>query len=75
VGGGVAALLVGGSALLIFLRRRRMRREDENLDRLYGLGKLDSVTVSDGSPGFYRGQVPTRPLPPPPMGQIGQMHF
>jgi hypothetical protein len=63
VGGGVAALLIGGSALLLCLRRRRNRREEESLDRLYGLGKLDSVTGSSRSdefPGFYRGQMPTR---------------
>lgn len=72
VGGGVAALLIGGSALLYCVRRRRSRREDRELDRLYGLGKLDSVTGSsrgDEFPGFYRGQMPTVP------GGARQMHF
>jgi hypothetical protein len=72
VGGGVAALLIGGSALLYCLRRRRNRREDKELDRLYGLGKLDSMTGSsraDEFPGFYRGQMPTQ------LGGARQMHF
>ncbi|KAB5578850.1 hypothetical protein GE09DRAFT_1262110 [Coniochaeta sp. 2T2.1] len=78
VGGGVAALLIAGSALMYVLRRRRNRREDENLDRLYGLGKLDLDSATSGSgggrsdqfsPGFYRGQMPTRPPP------VREMHF
>lgn len=62
VGGGLAALLIGGSAVMVCLRRRRKAREDEELDRLYGLGKLDSNTGlsrADEFPGFYRGQRPT----------------
>ncbi|KAB5549501.1 hypothetical protein GE09DRAFT_1174419 [Coniochaeta sp. 2T2.1] len=81
VGGGVAALLIAGSALMYVLRRRRNRLEDENLDRLYGLGKLDLDSATSGSggggrggsdgysPGFYRGQMPTRPPP------VREMHF
>ena len=64
VGGGVAALLVGVSAVAYVLRKRRNAREEQDLDRLYGLGKLDSVTgasLSDDQlfPSFYRGQAPT----------------
>lgn len=60
---------------MVCLRRRRNRREEESLDRLYGLGKLDSLTDSmrsDEFPGFYRGQVPTRAKG---LGSMRQMHF
>ncbi|KAK1764716.1 hypothetical protein QBC33DRAFT_476818 [Phialemonium atrogriseum] len=59
IGGGAAGLLVVGSTLIFCLRKRRKEREERELDRMYGLDKLDSstgLTRADEFPGFsYRG--------------------
>jgi hypothetical protein len=58
---GIAAILVIGGTALFYWRRKRRAREEEELDRLYGMGKLnsDGLTRADEFPGFYRGQRPT----------------
>ena len=63
IGGGAAGLLVVGSTLIFCLRKRRKEREERELDRMYGLDKLDSstgLTRADEFPGFsYRGPEAT----------------